>query len=81
MLNQKLIDEKTKEIGGLKKLSLVQDSYFLYDNSNLVRKTYITKLNNYITINGSNLYFNEKKSNGSINNHTKKVAFYQSKSL
>ena len=41
--------------------NLVQDSYFIYDHSNLVKKSLITEPNQFISIYESVSYFDEKK--------------------
>lgn len=56
------IDKLYKDIGGLSKLILAQDTSFLYDDSNLINKTFITKLNKYISIYGSILHYGNTKS-------------------
>ena len=38
----------------LSKLSLVQDTFFLYDISNMLKNSFISELDKYITIYGSN---------------------------
>ena len=40
---------------------LVQDSYLIYHHSNLVKKSFITELNKFISIYGSVSYFDENK--------------------
>lgn len=50
------IEKLYKDIGGLSKLILAQDTSFLYDDSNLINKTFITKSNKYISIYGSILH-------------------------
>ena len=56
------IENLYKDIGGLSKLSLAQDTSFLYDDSNLINKTSITELNKYISIYGSISYYGNTKS-------------------
>ena len=43
--------------------NFVNESYFLYDESNLIKETYITELNKKILIYGSISYFNKKTEN------------------
>ena len=39
----------------------MQDSYFIYDYINFVKELFITGLNKFISIYGSVIYFDEKK--------------------
>lgn len=39
------------------------DSYFIYDHSNLVKKSFLTELNQFILIYHSVTYFEEKQKN------------------
>ena len=55
-----------ENIGGLSKLTLAQDTLFLYDDSNFRNKTFITELNKYVSIYGSILYFGNAKSNNEV---------------
>ena len=41
--------------------NLLQDSYFLYDQSSFVKKSFIMELNKFLSIHGSLTYFDEKK--------------------
>ena len=41
--------------------NLIQESYFIYDHSNFVGKSFITQLNRFISIYGSIYGFHEKK--------------------
>ena len=47
----------------LEKTQFIQDSYFLYDKNNLIKKSFITELNKFISIYGSISYFGNKKIN------------------
>ena len=42
---------------------VIQDSFFLYDHSNLVYKSFITELNKCLSISGAISYFGEKENN------------------
>ena len=48
------------------KLSFVQDTFFLYRNSNLVKKKTIAELREHIAIFGAISYFGKKKSSNNI---------------
>ena len=41
----------------------IQDSYFLYDKSNLIKRSFITEVNKFISICRSISYFGTQKSN------------------
>ena len=41
-------------------VSFVNESYFLYDKSNVIEQTFITEINKLTTVYGSISYFNEK---------------------
>ena len=58
--------EKTGLIAAYNKLPgkyFVNESHFLYDNSNLIKNTYINALNKTISIYGSFSYFKTKTAN------------------
>ena len=42
-------------------VNYINESYFLYDKSDLIKETYITELNRKVLIYGSISYFNKKK--------------------
>ena len=50
------IDNYVKKIT----VSFVNESYFLYDKSNVIEQTFITEIDKLITVYGSISYFNEK---------------------
>lgn len=63
---QKDIHKMSRDIGGLSKLTLAQDTFFLYDDSNLTKNTYITELDSYIPLYGSIFYSGKRKENNKV---------------
>ena len=57
-LVKRAIDNYIKKIT----VGFVNESYFLYDESNVVEQTFITEINKFTSIYGSITYFNKKKS-------------------
>ena len=64
--HQKEITELIAEYNKLQGKYFVNESYFLYEKSNLIKNTYITTLNKTIYIYGSFSYFQTKTSNESL---------------
>ena len=64
---KKDIKDYTDEYNGFPNKYFVNESYFLYDKSNLILDSYITALNKKISIDGSFSYFNGKKQNEKLN--------------
>ena len=62
----KKIENISKEIGGLPKLTLVQDTFFLYDNHNLIKNILLKKILKRNSNNEIDLITPEDKSNFSI---------------
>ena len=44
----------------------MQDTFFLYDVSNMLKNSFISELDNYITIYGSILHFDHAKENNEV---------------
>ena len=64
--HQKEITELIAEYNKLPGKYFVNESYFLYEKSNLIKNTYITTLNKTIYVYGSFSYFQTKTSNESL---------------
>ena len=60
---QKDIKDKIDEYNSVPEKNFVNESYFLYDKSNLILDTFITALNKKISIYGSFIYFIGKATN------------------
>ena len=56
---KELLSKKFSPI--LKRIDIVQDSFFIYGKSNFIKKTFITELNNYIPLYGAISYFDKKE--------------------
>ena len=54
------IANKLSEYRAIPTKNFINESYFLYDKSNLIKKTYITSLNKQIAFYGSFSYFSGK---------------------
>ena len=54
------IANKLSEYRAIPTKNFINESYFLYDKNNLIKKTYITALNKLIALYGSFSYFSEK---------------------
>ena len=54
------IANKLSEYRAIPTKNFINESYFLYDKSNLIKKTYITALNKQIALYGSFSYFSRK---------------------
>ena len=63
MIDGKL-EVKTNYFAITERLNLIQDSYFMCNHSNFVKKLFISKRNKFISMYGSISYFDEKKSIG-----------------
>ena len=64
---QKDIKDYTDKCNGVPNKYFANESYFLYDKSNLILDSYITALNKKISIYGSFSYFHGKKQNEKLN--------------
>ena len=53
--------KKVKEYGEIELKEFINQSFFLYDKSNTIKKTFITALNKEISIHGSFSFFSGKK--------------------
>ena len=62
-LQQKPVTDLIKEYNNFSGGYFVNESYFLYDRSNLIKNTYITAINKAISIYGSFSYFKGKSAN------------------
>ena len=60
MIDGKL-EVKTNYFPITERLNLIQDSYFMCNHSNFVKKLLISKRNKFISMYGSISYFDEKK--------------------
>ena len=47
-------------------VSFVNESYFLYDKSNIIEQTFITKINKLIYVYGSTSHFDKKSINEAV---------------
>ena len=59
---KKYIKEKIEEYIAIPTKSFINESYFLYNKSNLIKKTFITAINKQVSLYGSFSYFSEKTS-------------------
>ena len=58
----KKIKEKIEEYNAIPIKYFINESYFLYDKSNLIKKTFITAINKQLSLHGSFSYFSGKTS-------------------
>ena len=65
LLKEEELNEKLFLIEDWQKI--VQDSFFLYDKSNLIKKPFIAELNKHIALYGAISYFAEKEEKIGIN--------------
>ena len=54
------IKDKIAEYNNFPTKDFVNESYFLYDKSNLIKKTFVTAINKTLSIYGSSSYFSGK---------------------
>ena len=59
---KKDIEEKIIEYKGIPTTNFINESYFLYDKSNLIKKTFVTAINKQLSLYGSFSYFSGKTS-------------------
>ena len=52
-----------KKFNNVPAKNFINESYFLYDKSNLVKESYITAKNKKVSLYGSTSYFNNKTKN------------------
>ena len=65
------INEQLEVENFIKKTQFIQGSYFLYDKGNVIKRSFITELNKFLTIYGSVSYFGQKKTINQTNNIVK----------
>ena len=58
---QQQVEENIKNYNNLLQKYFINESYFLYDKSDLIKETYITALNKKISIYGSISYLTKKQ--------------------
>ena len=58
----KYLKEKIAEYNAIPTKNVINESYFLYNKSNLIKKTFVTAINNYLNLYGSFSCFSEKSS-------------------
>ena len=61
-VNKKDIEEKIAEYITIPTENFINESYFLYDKSNLIKKTFVTAINKQLSLCGSFSYFSGKTS-------------------
>ena len=59
-VNKKNIEEKIAEYIAIPTKNFINESYFLYDKSNLIKKTFVTAINKQLSLYGSFSYFSGK---------------------
>ena len=59
--NEKTFNEKVAEFKAITKKEFINESFFQYDKSNNIKRTFITALNKELSIYGSFSYFSGKK--------------------
>ena len=60
---QQQIEEKVKEYNAVPSKNIINESYFLYDKSGLIKESYITAINKKVSFYGSTSYFDRKTEN------------------
>ena len=60
---QQQIEEKIKEYNAVPSKNFINESYFLYDKSGLIKESYITAINKKVSLYGSTSYFDRKAEN------------------
>ena len=65
------INEQLEVENFIKKTQFIQGSYFLYDKGNVIKRSFITELNKFLSIYGSVSYFGQKKTINQTNNIVK----------
>ena len=61
IFNQTLLEQKIKEFKAIPTKEFINESFFLYDKSNVIKRTFITALNKELSLYGSISYFSGKK--------------------
>ena len=56
----KYLIEKIAEYNAIPTKNFINEGYFLYDKSNLTKKTFVTAINKELNLYGSFSYFQEK---------------------
>ena len=59
--DEKAFNQKVAEFKAIPKKEFINESFFLYDKSNTIKRTFITALNKELSIYGSFSYFSGKK--------------------
>ena len=65
------INEQLEVENFIKKTQFIQGSYFLYAKGNVIKRSFITELNKFLSIYGSVSYFGQKKTINQTNNIVK----------
>ena len=60
--NKKNIEDKISEYNAILTKNFINESFFLYDKSNLIKKTFVTAINKQLLLYGSFSYFSGKTS-------------------
>ena len=60
---QQQIEKSIKKYNNVPAKNFINEGYFLYNKSNLVKESYITAINKKISLNGSTSYLNSKTEN------------------
>ena len=60
---QQQIDENIKKYNNVPAKNFINESYLLYNKSDLVKESYITAVNKKVSLYGSTSYFNNKTEN------------------
>ena len=61
IFNQTSLEQKIKEFKAVPTKEFIDESFFLYDKSNVIKRTFITALNKELSLYGSISYFSGKK--------------------
>ena len=64
---KKDIEEKIAEYEIIPTTNFINESYFLYDNSNLIKKTFVTAINKQMSLYGSFSYFSGRTTATNLN--------------
>ena len=60
--NKKNIEDKISEYNAIRTKNFINESFLLYDKSNLIKKTFVTAINKQLSLYGSFSYFSGKTS-------------------
>ena len=61
IFNKTLLKQKNKEFKAIPTKEFINESFFLYDKSNVIKRKFITALNKELSLYGSITYFSGKK--------------------